>query len=278
MSRMLNALKQLEGRRSAGFYATVEPLREESPAAAQCAQEPDPYAIDYDAATPDAPQYVEPLVGRVVAAVSDDTVRRSYSPATAGTLQLRFTGDDYGPLARRLVELIDRDGCHSFLLHSINVETDDVMSIATLGRALAGELGRRVLLIQTNRRLQSIVDGVPQGPLPGLTECLLAGAPWDLSVHQTSHPALDLVPRGESAFRGGQIAELQFPGNWRGAYGAVLIGTAPHSQQLALDLSAASDATILAVKLRSIDSQALQRTAGSLRSAGARLAGCVAVD
>jgi hypothetical protein len=278
MSRMLNALKQLEGRRPAAWCAPVEACPEESRPDVRFVQESDPYAIDYQGATPSVPQYAEPIPAQAVTPVWDDATLRSDPVAAAGTLPLRFTGDDYTPLARRIVELIDRDACHSFLLHSVNVETDDLVSISTLGRALAGELGRRVLLIHTNRRLQSIVDGVPQGPLPGLTECLFAGAAWESCVHRTSHPALDLVPRGESAFRGGQIAELQFPGCWRGAYGAVLIGTAPHSQQLALDLSTASDATIVAVKLRSIDGQALQRTAASLRSAGARLAGCVALD
>ena len=276
---MLNALKQLEGRRPAVVPdAAVAVVADPIEPARQDVGDFDPYAVNFEAASPCVTQYAEPLLTEPVKSTWNESPLQRDSLPGPNALPLRFNGDDYSSLARRIVELIDRDGCHSFLLHSANVETDDLVSISTLARALAGELGRRVLLIHTSRRLQSIVDGVPQGPLPGLTECLFSGSPWAQSVHATSHPALDLVPRGESAFRGGQIAELQFPGSWRGAYGAVLVSTAPHSQQLALDLSTAADATIVAVKLRSIDRQALQRTAATLRSAGARLAGCVALD
>jgi hypothetical protein len=281
MSRMLEALKQLERRGARPVALEQQPLRanddDTSHAASAALHAFEPYGLDPPADTFTAAPYLDS--GGSAAQVAESASGPPTQPSAAkNVLPLCVTGDDYQPVARQIVEIIDLQGSRIFVVFSVSAETDEALSLPTLASALAGELGRRVLLAHTDRRLRSILSNTPSEPLLGLSAVLAGAIPWPQSIHRTSQPSLDLIPRGEAPFRAEFLSELSFPGTWAADYGAVLIGCNCSSQPLAIELARAADATIFAVRNGSAHRDTLQNVGSAFQAAGARPIGCVVLD
>jgi hypothetical protein len=280
MSRMLEALKQLERRGAKPTQPDRESVAATTPWTVNSddsiVEGFDPYGLDQPANVFAAAPYLDSVAQL---AKLDERFDGAHQPIAAkAPLSLRLVADDYQPISRQLVEIIDLRGSRIFVVQSVSVDTDEALSLPTLGLALAGELGRRVLIIHTDRRLRSTLENAPSEPLVGLSDALSGVNPWTDAIHRTSQPSLDLIPRGEAPIRGGSLSELNFPGSWAAEYGAVLIGCHSSSQPLAIELARLADATIFAVRNGTVHRDTLQKIGAKFQAAGARPTGCVVLD
>jgi Mrp family chromosome partitioning ATPase len=279
MSRMLEALKQLERRGARTAAPQLEPV--EWPPDAPRGEVVqvtgfDPYRLEQTESAFEAASYVDPVAE--IARLDDPLDQVQRPPVDQHLLALRLSGADYQPIARQTVEIIDLRGSRNFVVHSVSADSDEALSLPTLGLALARELGRRVLLIHTDRRLRCVIDDAPGDPLAGLSDALAGISTWSLAIHHTSEPSLDLIPRGETPLRGGALSELNFPGSWAAEYGAVLIGCHSTSQPLSIELARLADGTIFAVRNGSVQRDTLQKIGAAFQAAGARPLGCFVLD
>lgn len=113
---------------------------------------------------------------------------------------------------------------------------------------------------------------------PGLAEVLGRRKEWRDYVAPTARERIDFLPAGDGPVTsyksiGGKLAPLL--DEWKGQYRYVLVDAGAADEPLTHPLAQACDATYLHVALAETAREAAQQAAERLRTAGARLRGCV---
>lgn len=151
-----------------------------------------------------------------------------------------------------------------------------------LARSLA-QLGKRVLLVDTDVRRPSLADRFAIARTPGLINLLAQGGGGEAYIHPTGVPGLNVVPAGKAAQHGDfeLLANGVFAGQidrWRREYDLILLDSAPLLGTAdAAILARHADGTVVVVRQQHCRREALLEALSVLSVTGGKLLGTVFV-
>jgi Mrp family chromosome partitioning ATPase len=295
MSRMLEALKQIEAR-SPGTRPTVQPLapeelealglepspppdsaqpgKEEAPEEAAApggpdkedasAQQPEPPAADAAVSdqSPEAPAARE----------SDPQVRRLLSPLDEAHQE------PYGELARSILEQLTPRHPAVLLFTSPDDGAGKTGMLAALGVALSEEAAEEVIVVDANLRSPALANEFGIWADEGLVEVLTGEKGWRDVVRKTSAKHLCVLPGGrfpdDAALpEDNKLASLLEA--LRRAHRLVLVDTASLQYPEVAPLSGLCDGTYLVIALGQTERNAARQAARLIKRCGGRVLGCV---
>ena len=268
MSRMLEALKALENRRSSE-QSLAEPTRHNVGSLKPQIARPQPSEAPPMVATVDTP------------AVEVDSPAALVEPERASreSCHLGFSAelpDCYFDTAVRISEQIASNYCNVLLFVTPDQAVEQTLSMPDLARAFALQSSGGILLIDGDLRYGRLSKsaGVTGA---GMVEVMLGSAQWPQAIHPTEMSRIDFVPAGHS-----QVPSFDRPEfGWsalRPQYRVVLIGLSVASELEIGWLSARCDGAYLVISRPHTRRQAAAAAINTLRSAGANVSGSIVID
>ncbi len=298
MSRMLQALKQIEARSQypqPSTAAVLDNLPAEEPVAdvgtsydpeAMWRQVESTLAMDLDAAAvatpaeqPADPQYCGTGVSPALENAGETLVSQSEEQATCFSPR-PATVDANGELADKLLAQWSAASSTVVMLSGPGDGEGTTTTIARLAAALAQRAAGAVLAIDGNCRHPALAARLGVPTADGLPLALAGAVPWSDLVQQTAVPGLSLLPGGsfgedavlESILLEPLLAEI------RQQYRLVLIDTPSLSHADAVSIAACCDASYLVVRLGTTTCRALGEAAALLGPSQGKLQGCIVVE
>lgn len=288
MSRMLEALKTLEGRRP----GAPEPAPAKLPIANDSLWHPalvvdteatvefDPADWDSDElriAPPEvrAPRLAEPVVPGAIAAPSEPP--SSARPCVACCLPTTLdVSDHYLDMAARIGEQVASSYCNVLLFVSPDRAWENCFSLTYMAQAFALQSPGEVLLVDGDLRGRRLSKAV--GLLgPGLGEVMLGVAAWPDVINPTNTSCIDFVGCGTRQLP--TLERSEFGWNaLRPQYRAVLIGVAQAGRPDTDWLAARCDGVYLVISRPNTKRQAASAAVSTLRSVGANVLGCIVLE
>jgi hypothetical protein len=271
MSRMLEALKSLESRRS--------PIEAEPPAPRKA-----PPALPLE---PSWPIEQLPPAGSQLPAVAEEHVaplillpHQPELPAAPFEKCLLPTATEipaaYLQLAGAISGQLAATYSNALLFVSPDHWSDACFSMTQLAQAFGVQSAGDVLLVDGDLR-HGRLSKVICPPGPGMTEVMLGTSTWEDVIHPTNSARIDFVARGAS-----QVPTIDRPEfGWnalRPKYRAVLIGLAAGVEPEAIWLAARCDAVYFVISRPHTRRQAASTAINALRSAGANVQGSIVVN
>lgn len=269
MSRMLNALKMLDGQ-------SRDDRRDDEP--------DEPLAQTQSAiATVAVRQRAEP-VARVEAEEAREPIAASLPDPTTFETRIRDQSQS-GQIGRQYRRLVDNIIANSpaGVSTSVNIVSacqacDTSETVTHVGTVLAGRHCGQILLIDADVAKKGLSSQWEFGDQPGLSSYLAGHDDWQALVRPTATSGLHFLPCGHDSYSpdddtagrfAALIRELQLD------YRYVIVNSADMESPLRAAVSRVCDATYLLVRLGVTTAADSARAATELRDAGARLIGCI---
>jgi len=269
MSRMLDALKALQTRRTEVSAAPLPPAGMPTPRAAM--------PVWHETAVVMAePPMIEPCLHPPLAEVQATAPPRPVPGVACCLPTSQDLSDRYFELAACIGDQGGSNYSNVLLFVSPDRAWEECFSLTHLAQAFSLQTPGDVLLVDgdlRDRRLSKMVGMTG----PGLGNVMLGTASWPDVIYPTNAQGIDFVSSGDRQVP--TFERSQF--GWsalRPQYRVVLIGIAPADQPETTWLAARCDGVYLVMSRPRTERQAATSAVNGLRACGANLLGCVVVD